>query len=213
MNAVVARRWGELVGIGADQELRELIACYGGAGRHYHTIDHIVALLQLTGEHAAGLSDRDAVDLAILFHDAIYEPSRRDNEEASAALARGRLPGLGVPPAQIEKIAHYIEATKHTGAGPTGDSDLDHLLDFDLSILAAEPMQYEAYAAAIRREYSIFADLLYRPGRAKVLRAFLAMPRLYRVPELAARWEGPARANLTTELARMGAGSVPPTQD
>ncbi len=38
----------------------------------------------------------------------------------------------------------------------------------------------------------------------KVLKRFLAMPRIYRVPALAARWEAAARANIAAELAGLG---------
>ena len=204
MSDVFYSRWRDLFGGGADEAQRELIDAYSSSGRHYHNVDHIAALLALSAEHAASLTDRPAVDLAIFYHDAVYVPTRSDNEAKSAALAYERLGALGLPAVQVECVARYIEATKHAGAEPTGESDLDHLLDFDLSILAAEPAPYETYAAAIRREYSIYPDLLYRPGRAKVLRAFLAMPRLYRVPALAARWEAAARANLERELAQLG---------
>lgn len=226
MSAIIADRWRSLLGSEAEAGLRELIARYGDAGRHYHNLDHIAALLALSEEQASSLADRGTVDLAILYHDAVYAPSRKDNEEASAALARERLTELGRPAAQVETVARYIEATKHAGADASvgrssagvdaslgrsgagadatvGNSDLDHLLDFDLSILGAEPAAYEAYAAGIRREYAIYPDLLYRPGRAKVLRAFLAMPRIFRVPALAERWDAQARANLSNELARL----------
>lgn len=185
----------------ADAARAELIAAYGAAGRHYHDAAHVTALLALSAEYAASLADRDAVDLAIFYHDAIYDPQRGDNEARSADMVRSRLAAQGLATDYVAKIARWIEATKHAGGGPSGDSDLDHLLDFDLSILAAEPAVYAAYAAAIRREYSVYPDVLYRPGRAKVLRAFLAMPRIYRVPALAASWEQPARINLATELA------------
>ena len=98
----------------------------------------------------------------------------------------------------------FVEATKHAAAAATSDTDLDHLLDFDVSILAAEPVAYEAYARAIRKEYAIYPDLIYRPGRAKVLRAFMAQPSIYRAPELAAMWEARARVDLAAELARLG---------
>ena len=204
MKSVVADRWRALLGPDAEVELRELVACYGTAGRHYHTIDHIAVLLDLSAEHAASLADRETVDLAILYHDVIYEPTRKDNEERSAFLARERLAALGRPAAQADTVARYIEATKHASAAPTGDSDLDHVLDFDLSILAAPPAIYATYAAAIRREYAIYPDLLYRPGRAKVLRSILEQQCIYRVPALAAQWEPTARANVTAELARLG---------
>ena len=201
--AVLTDRWREITGANADRAFDELVTAYSGKGRHYHNLDHIEALLALSGEHAARLTDRDTVDLAIFYHDAVYEPTRSDNDAKSAALAQQRLAELEAPADRIAKVARYIEATKHAGAAPTGDGDLDHLLDFDLSILAAEPAAYEAYARAIGKEYAIYPDLLYRPGRAKVLRAFLAMPRIYRAPELAATWEAAARANLAAELGRL----------
>jgi predicted metal-dependent HD superfamily phosphohydrolase len=199
--SAVTRRWRELVGTAADSALAELIAAYGGQSRHYHDLRHIAALLALSAGHADSLADRDTIDLAILYHDAIYEPTRSDNETKSAELARRRLSELNVASDRVAKAVRFIEATKHASAAPSGDSDLDHLLDFDLSILAAEPKLYAAYTHAIRREYAIYPDLLYRPGRAKVLRAFLAMPRIYRVRAVAAKWEEPARANLAAELS------------
>ena len=196
----VSARWRGLMGNAAETALHELIAAYSSAGRHYHNLHHIAALLQLSAGHTANIADRDALDLAIFYHDAVYDAKRSDNEAKSAALARAQLSALGIAPDRVDKIARWIEATKHSSAAPTGDRDLDHLLDFDLSILAAAPAVYEAYTSAIRREYAIFPDLLYRPGRAKVLRAFIATPAIYRMPELAAKWEARARANLAEEL-------------
>jgi predicted metal-dependent HD superfamily phosphohydrolase len=210
--ATFRQRWWELAAsfpaceAQAADELRLLEQAYCDGGRHYHGIGHIVALLALSREHRGALEDPAAVDLAIFYHDAVYRASRNDNEAASAALARERLTLLGVPVPLVEKVARYVEATRHEAPSlATGrDCDLDHLIDFDLSILAAPADAYDAYAAAIRSEYSIYPDLLYRPGRAKVLRAMLAMPVLYRVPELRARWEGLARANIERELTRLG---------
>lgn len=189
-------------------ELDRLVAAYSSAERHYHDIHHIDALIDLSRVHRGALNDPVAVDLAIYYHDAVYDPSRHDNEEASAALARTALSALGLKSQSIARIAHLIEATKHIGGGGpeagAADTDLDHLLDFDLSVLAAETEVYGVYAAAIRREYSIFPDDAYRKGRARVLTALLSMPALYRVPALAATWEARARCNLKRELSSLG---------
>ena len=92
----IRARWRELVGSAADAPLHELIAAYSSAGRHYHDLAHIAALLRLTAEHADRLADRAAVDLAIFYHDAVYDAKRSDNEAKSAALARAQLPAQGV---------------------------------------------------------------------------------------------------------------------
>ena len=212
----IGRRWQELAAtFHADGNailvaLGRLVAAYSAAGRHYHDVRHIDALLALSLEHRGRLSDPVAVDLAILYHDVVYDPMRRDNEEASAACTRQELSALGTSSARIETVAAYIEATKHKGGSAadagSADSDLDHLLDFDLSILAAVPAIYDEYATAIRREYTIYPDEAYAQGRAGVLRELIAMPALYRVPALSAAWEARARENLARELA----GLCPP---
>ena len=192
----------------SEAELGRIVGAYGEPCRHYHDLRHVAELLTLSATHRNRLADRVAVDLAILYHDIVYDPSRRDNEEASAILARERLTALGFPAACIQKVARHIEATKHLEPllpeVAATDTDLDHFLDFDLSILAAEPAAYDAYAAAIRREYSIHTEAQYRIGRAAVVRKLLAMPRIYRVPASRPYWERLARANLTRELEMVG---------
>jgi predicted metal-dependent HD superfamily phosphohydrolase len=186
----------------AAEVLAELTAAYGEPHRHYHTLDHIAALLELLERHGEDLPDRDAVALAILFHDAVYDPARADNEAASAALAGQRLAALGLPAARIDEVTRCILATRHGAEGDAGNAPgLVLLLDLDLSILAAAPAAYGAYAEAIRREYAGVPDEVYRPARRRVLQSFLARERIYRTDRPGALWEGPARANLAAEIA------------
>ncbi|MET0567581.1 MAG: hypothetical protein ABWZ74_00750 [Hyphomicrobiaceae bacterium] len=185
--------------------LDELIRAYSQSGRHYHNLDHIAALLDLLDRHGGPVGNRDAVELAIFFHDAVYVPTRSDNEAASAALARARLTGLGADSALVSEVERLILATRHGAAIADADSDPDLalLLDLDLSILGAERSAYAAYAHAIRREYAMVPDLLYRPGRRRALAEFLARPRIYATPSLRDLWEASARANLAWESATL----------
>jgi len=199
MNAreLVSDAWRDLVrrhGHGvpsAESTLEELVRAYAEPHRHYHTLDHVADLLRLWEKHG-GASDAGAVRLAILFHDAVYDPMRRDNEAASAKLAVRQLSALGFPQQLLGKIETYILATRH-GAAPQAmeDADLDMLLDLDLSVLAAASDRYRIYALAIRQEYSAVPDALYRPGRRRVLEGFLARPQIYRTERLRALWEAP----------------------
>jgi predicted metal-dependent HD superfamily phosphohydrolase len=208
---IVQRCWDDLVllhdcaGLAAEAVLDELVRAYGQPHRHYHTLDHIAALLRLLEEHDRGIGDRDAVALAILFHDIVYDPVRHDNEEASAALAGERLTGLGFPRELVAKVARNVNATAHgQGALSPDDADLALLLDLDLSILAAAPAEYHAYARAVRREYAHVAEGLYRAGRRRVLQAFLDREQIYRTEQLRALWEARARANIADEMAELG---------
>jgi predicted metal-dependent HD superfamily phosphohydrolase len=196
----LARRHGR-AGPAAEDVLDQIKRAYAEPHRHYHTIEHIASLLRLLDEHGHNVVDHDAVVLAILFHDIVYDPARHDNEEASADVAAERLAQLGLPDRLIIKVRRYILATRHgEGAGTIDDRDLALLLDLDLSVLAAAPAPYRAYAQAVRREYAHVPDELYRSGRRQVLEGFRARERIYRT-ELHALWEKPARANLADEIA------------
>ena len=204
-------RWRALLdrlGVGAGAAaptFAELVRAYSGSGRHYHTLDHIAALLDLLDQYGEGLADPGAVELAIFFHDAVYIPTRSDNEAESATLARARLTALGLPPGLIGRVAELILATRHgIEHVEQHDADLDLLLDLDLSVLAADRAIYAAYARAIRSEYAVYPDEVYRPGRRRVLGQFLARSRIYQTSRLHGLWDAAARANLTWELAELG---------
>jgi predicted metal-dependent HD superfamily phosphohydrolase len=197
----LAVRLGIAQGAPAAALLDELARAYAQPGRHYHDLGHIAALLELLDRHGHDVRNRDAMELAIFFHDAVYVPTRSDNEAASAALAREQLTGLGVKDDLIAEVERLILATRHgqSVADADSDPDLALLLDLDLSILGAERATYAAYAQAIRSEYAIVPDTIYRPGRRRVLAEFLGRPHIYATPALREAWEATARANLEWE--------------
>ena len=128
--ALVSRTWRDLTrrhGCDTDSvasTLEELVRAYTEPHRHYHTLNHIADLLQLLDEHE-GVADTDAVTLAILFHDAVYDSARQDNEAACASLAREQLTLLGFPHQLMAKVEGYILATQHGASLPAaGDADL-----------------------------------------------------------------------------------------
>lgn len=187
----------------AQAVLNELLEAYTEPNRQYHAIEHIASLLRQMEDHTHAIVDRDAVALAVLFHDVIYDPLRHDNEEKSATLARERLASIGFPHEVVAKVERYIHATKHSEDLDINDPDLAVLLDLDLSTLAAAPADYRTYTAAIRREYGHVPDELYRTGRRRMLQGFLARERIFRTNELHALWEERARANITGEIGEL----------
>ena len=211
MQALDARWRALFARLGVDPDaaapaFADLLHAYSAQGRHYHTLDHIAALFGLLDRHGAGVADRNAIELAIFFHDAVYAPTRSDNEAQSAALARERLATIGLPAALVTRVADLILATRHgsESSAQQDDADMALLLDLDLSILAADRPSYAAYAQAIRSEYAVYPDLVYRPGRHRVLGQFLARARIYRTGRLHELWDAAARANLEWELAELG---------
>ncbi len=194
---------------GASTALRdELLAAYGEAHRRYHGVDHVASVLATLSELTAPRTPTAAARLAAWLHDAVYDPSRFDNEELSAELAVDRLTALGTEGALVEEVRALVLATKRhevpTTAGPV--ADLDELLDADMAILGSPPATYEAYTAAIRAEYGHLEDVVFRAGRAAVLRTFLGRPAIFTSAAGAQRFEARARANVAAELDRLDGG-------
>lgn len=180
---------------------RELERAYSGKNRHYHNLQHLEHLWAALLDARALVSNWEAVIWALFYHDAVYKVRRRDNEAQSAALAIQRLGPLGVSQEQLQRVEALILATQ--GHAPGTHPDIDYFTDADLAILGTPPERYREYTRQIRAEYAIYPDFLYRPGRKKVLMAFLYMEYLYKTPHFRARYEALARENLRAELAEL----------
>jgi predicted metal-dependent HD superfamily phosphohydrolase len=186
---------------------RKLRDMYGAPDRHYHAVSHIEDLLALAERHADLVTDPEVTEAAIWFHDAILDTRRSDNEARSAALAREWLTGLAEPD-RIDRVAGMIEATaRHEVPAGLGGEQRDQVLlflDMDLSILGADAARFDAYEAAVRREYDWVPEDAWRKGRADVLRRFLDRDAIFATPRFHTQCEAQARDNLERSLARLG---------
>lgn len=205
-HTTLAARWQQLTApLLADEALRsatyqQLVTAYSASDRHYHALPHIRALLDAVDRHPALVHDREVVELAIWFHDAVYNARRSDNEIRSALLAREFLQHTTLPAARQQRVAYLIERTQdHTQPQPA-DADLHFFLDADLQILGATESDYWQYARQVRQEYRLIPDFLYRRGRRQVLEKLLHTPLLYHTTAFRDRLDAPARRNLQAEL-------------
>ena len=208
MHVVPAQAWQKLgawlgvsettswAGVGAS-----VVERYREPQRHYHTVEHLAEVLQRLAElMAAGSIPKPPPAAALLgawFHDVVYDPTADDNEPRSADLARAELEPF-LEESLVSDVAALVLATRDHRLVDIAGAEL--LLDADLSILGAEPARYDAYSAAIGREYGHIATIDYRRGRVAVLQRLLERDRLYIGPVAYDRWERPARANLLREL-------------
>jgi predicted metal-dependent HD superfamily phosphohydrolase len=178
---------------------------YDEPRRAYHNWRHIEELLAQFDSNAATIEHPFAFKLAILFHDAIYDPRAADNEARSAALFEATMAGA----AGLDDIAcgrDLILAThKHTTSAVERRfaADAELFLDMDLSILGATEERFDAYDAAIREEYSFVPIATYRERRAEILKTFLARPRLYLTDDYHRRLDRMARTNLQRAIDRL----------
>ena len=206
--------WAELAGDTpiSRTEWAALIDAWSEPHRQYHDLSHLAAVLGLVGQLDAAAADPAAVRLAAWYHDAVYDPTRGDNEEVSAERARAGLRGL-VPDERAAEVERLVLLTATHDAAPE-DANGSVLCDADLAVLASPPDAYAAYASAVRAEYGHLSDEVFTAGRIAVLEHLLAMPTLYRTPEAARQWAERATANLTAELGllRARAASGPATR-
>lgn len=197
-----------------DAIFEQLFTAYTAPNRHYHNLVHVYACLQLADQFRDQLTDHRAVIAAIWFHDAVYDPTRSDNEERSADLAERHLRSMGQSDIFIAEVRDLIMDTRHQVSPESNDGQ--YLADIDLTILGAPPEDFDAYELAIRQEYAHVTDDAFRAGRAQILRSFLDRPSIYLTDFFRDLYEQNARANLTRSLATLGApppisgGTMPP---
>ncbi len=180
---------------------KEIQKNYSNNSRSYHTLTHLENLLKELTEAKKYIKDWDTILFTLFYHDAVYVPSRTDNEERSASLARERLQSIGYPALKMEKCALQILATKDHSR--SRDDDTNFFNDADLSILGQNSKEYSDYCEQIQYEYSQYSDEEYRQGREKVVRYFLDMEDIYKTYYFGQKYEHPARINLIRELQRI----------
>lgn len=180
----------------------ELVHRYGEPHRAYHTGDHIAAVLRWFDVVAEG-PGWDApsdVYLAIVFHDAIYDATRHDNEARSAELAAS-LAGASVRAQDLVRLTARHGSL--VAADVAHDRDAGHFLDSDMAILGAPADEFDRYDAAVRVEYGHVPDAAYRAGRGAFLHKVAALPRIYFTALFHARLDEAARANVARAIARL----------
>jgi len=139
--------------------------------------------------------------MAIWFHDAIYDPKGKDNEERSANLAAEVLISARLPEGFGQRVKRLILATKH--AAPPEAADSAMIVDVDLSILGQSRERFLKYEAEIRQEYAWVAEDAFAKGRSAILKSFLDRSNIYNTPFFKEKYETAARKNLEWSLERL----------
>jgi predicted metal-dependent HD superfamily phosphohydrolase len=166
------RQVSEAADIGID-----LIRRWQEPQRTYHTIEHLDMCLQLLEVHLESAKDPRFVEMALWYHDAVYDPKRTDNETKSAELALNDLEWIGEDSRWSKRVAAAILATATHQTG--GDPDIGLILDIDLAILASDSAAYRQFELNIRHEYRHAHWVAFCNGRIRILNDFLARDRIY----------------------------------
>jgi predicted metal-dependent HD superfamily phosphohydrolase len=194
-----AKLWAQVSAAGDAQGAYEhLVALYSQPHRHYHNLRHIAECLA-EFDSARHLVDAPlSVEIAIWFHDAIYDTHAQDNEERSADLASRRILEAGGRPDLAKAVVGLILATK--AHDPALSQDAALLVDVDLSILGQPGARFHEYELQIRREYDWVPEETFAMKRAEVLKRFIVRERIYTTDSFHAKYERQARFNLENSI-------------
>ncbi len=189
-----SRAWQNLQLLPPNGLLDQLRTAYSEPQRHYHTQQHLQECLSLFSSAIDSATHPGEVEIALWFHDAIYDIRGQNNELLSAQWAVQALAQAGADMSVTQRVHELIMTTCHD-AIPTGP-DQQLLVDIDLSILGATAARFEEYDRQVQAEYSWVPSAIYRAKRREILSGFLDRPFIYSTQHFRDRYEMQARANL-----------------
>lgn len=171
---------------------------YSSKNRHYHTLQHLENLLEQLIAVKQELKSWESVLFSLYYHDIIYNVLKSNNETKSADLAEKRMNQIAVSTEIIGNCKKQILATK--SHKKSAENDTNYFTDADLSVLGESWEKYSQYYKNVRKEYFIYTDAVYNPGRKKALNHFLEMDRIFKTDYFYNKFELQAKQNIYEEI-------------
>merc|ERR1719343_822476 len=178
---------------------------YEEQGRCYHTLSHIERMLKIYAKYIEDESREEKweIKMAIFFHDIIYDPKAKDNEEKSAELFPSFCQDMKTISIDLQQQVYWmILSTKTHRLLPRSELSNEYLanfllfLDLDLETLAASAEEYAIYKNNIRKEYQHYSDQDYKNGRVTVLQS-LSQGNIYFTSYFKQNYEMAAKNNIS----------------
>jgi predicted metal-dependent HD superfamily phosphohydrolase len=177
-----------------QDDLRRLL---GGADRRFHNLHHIADCLRRFDEVASLLSDPDAVEVALWFHDAVYTPSDPDNERLSAELFLAL--SKGADALFRRRVCSLILATRHQTEPRSNDRRF--IEDIDLAGFGSPWEEFMREGDLLREEFAAQSDDKYYAGQVGFLARLKRRPWFFATEFFRGRYERQAQANLDRLLS------------
>ncbi len=179
-----------------QQNWLDLEKGYSKKSRYYHNLTHLKEMIESFEIYKDKLQNPAEILFSIFYHDFVYSASQKNNELKSAEYALSILSENSILNKQL--VFDAICATQQHQQNAI--EDINWLIDFDLKILAKDWEDYQIYFGQIRKEYRIYPDFLYKPGRAKALKHFLENEFIFQTNEFRNLYEEKARINIEKEI-------------
>ncbi len=177
---------------------QRLLDAYREPQRHYHTLSHIEQCLDMFDACQPLAQDPDSLELAVWFHDAIFELDQPDNEKRSAELYLELSRGAH-DDERRRLVERLIMATLHDGSS-LDDADAVYMVDIDLSSFGLSWENFLEDSRNLRRESAQLNDADYYRKKKDFQACLLSRERFYLSDYFAERLERQARANLQRYL-------------
>lgn len=185
-------------------------ACFAQVQRHYrephrryHTPAHIAHCLEQFDLARALLDAPDAVELAIWYHDVIYDVGASDNELQSAQLLRRHADGV-IAGDLVQCVDDLVMVTVHGQRQPV-TRDQGFMVDIDLSSFGLPWAKFLRDSEAVREEFADMSDAQFYPRQREFLASLIAREHFCITEFFRARHEARARKNITRYLADLEA--------
>jgi predicted metal-dependent HD superfamily phosphohydrolase len=175
---------------------------YSEPHRHYHNRKHLNECLAELDKVVAQSRNPAALEVALWFHDVVYDTEATDNEAVSADWAADCLRDEGnVAEPFIQQVRSLILVTRTHSADHTPDADL--MCDIDLAILGQSEARFAEYEEGIRQEYIEVPIQKYAKKRAEILERFLQREHIYQTKSFRDRYEINAGRNLARSIHKL----------
>lgn len=173
-----------------------LLAAWNEPQRFYHDVEHLAECLATVDEALEAGANHDLAELALWYHDAVYDPRGKDNEGKSARSLETDGAVLGLPTELTLRGANLVRATAHGSAGPSDDPLAALVCDIDLAILGRDAMRFLEFEDSVRMEYAHVGSLAFAIARGRFLASLMDLPRIYASQWAHERFEDAARRNI-----------------
>lgn len=181
-------------------EFSKLERAYTEPHRHYHTLAHVAWCLEWFDRYSALARFPDAVELAIWYHDIVYQPTKPDNEIMSAE-AFMHFAGMAHVSDDVSHLVfRTILASTHMKEDFFDDPDCKLMLDLDLISLSFPWEEFVRANEQIRKEYSHVPENDYCVRKVLFFQSLLDRKQLYYTDVIRANHEEVARHNIQAAI-------------
>jgi len=178
-----------------DFYMHDIIEAYT-KGRYYHTLRHINYMLTHVKDFELTKKEQAKLELAIWFHDFVYNSKKGDNELISAIYFIKYAKTIGLKRKEIKEIKELIIDTSHRNIPITKLGKI--ICDLDLREFVND--RQELNSIEVRNEYSQLSNKKFYKGRIEFLRSLLNKKHIYHTKLYQGGMEDLAIDNLMKEL-------------